>query len=239
MNKKQYLDALGKELAQRQVPDADEVLADYEAHFARKALDGYTEEEIAQKLGNPVEIAADFLPASGAEGDAPTAKGRELLRLALVLSDVFAVPFFLLLFVWAAALAVCSLVVFALGVYLALGLSSISFIPVLTTAGGILLGLSILTFAVLLFMGFLWCLALAMQMTRAYCRWHGNQWYAKHELPLPVMPQLAGKRRRNTRSIVLIALICFVVLFAAAYTVLSLQAGALGFWHQWHWFETA
>ena len=235
MNKKQYLDALEKELLRHKVSDSGEVLADYEAHFTRKALDGYTEEEIAKRLGAPAEIAVEFLPAAEGEG---ARKGLGAIRAALIAADLYVIPFFVLLFAWAAAMAACSLGVFALGGYLALGMTSISAIPVLPAAGGLLMGLSILALSVLLFMGFLWFLELAVQMTRAYRRWHGSRWNARHELPLPVMPLLTGKRRRVTRRIVLTSLVCFVVLFAAAFAVMSAQAGTPGFWHHWHWFET-
>ncbi len=66
MTKKQYLDALEKELRSRRVADVEEVLSDYEAHFARKAADGYSEEDIARKLGTPQDIANDFLPLTKA-----------------------------------------------------------------------------------------------------------------------------------------------------------------------------
>jgi uncharacterized membrane protein len=239
MNKEQYLEALSKELQRNHVAEADDVLGDYEAHFARKALDGYTEEEIAHRLGNPVEIASDFLPDSGARGNAGKAKSRGLIRCALVGLDLLAAPVLLVMFLWAVAVGIGAAAVFALGGYLALGMSWLSFIPFITTAGGILFGLSILSLSVLMFSGTVWFWMLAGQMARAYGRWHANRWHGRHELSLPVIPQLMGKRRRNMRRVVLAALIGFVVLFAAAFAVLTAQTGTPGFWHYWHWFEAA
>ena len=239
MNKKQYLDALQKELLQNGVTDVGDVLADYEAHFTRKALDGYTEEEIAHRLGNPVEIAADFLPDAAGQDKTGKAKGLAFIRVGLCLADLFALPFFLVLFLWAIAILAASVGVFALGVYIALGMDLVSVIPVLTVAGGILMGVGIAVFSVLLFLGSVWFLLLSGQMTRAYMRWHGNSWYARHELALPVMPQLTGKKRRFIRRIVLVSLIGCIMLFAAGFIVLSVQAGTPGFWHHWHWFEPA
>ena len=239
MNKKQYLDALQKELLQNGVKDVGDVLADYEAHFTRKALDGYTEEEIAHRLGNPVEIAADFLPDAAGQDKAGKAKGLAFIRVGLCLADLLALPFFLVLFLWAIAILAASVGVFALGVYIALGMDLVSVIPVLTVAGGILMGVGIAVFSVLLFLGSVWFLLLSGQMTRAYMRWHGNRWYARHELALPVMPQLTGKKRRFIRRIVLVSLIGCIMLFAAGFIVLSVQAGTPGFWHHWHWFEPA
>jgi uncharacterized membrane protein len=239
MNKKQYLNALEKELLRNGVADVGDVLTDYEAHFVRKALDGYTEEEIAHRLGNPTEIAADFLTGVDGWGKAGKPKGLGLARIGLVLADLFAMPFFLVLFLWAIAMLTASVGVFALGVYIVLGIDLITVIPVLPVAGGILSGTGIAAFSVLLFTGSVWVLLMSGQMTRAYLRWHSNRWYARHELALPVMPQLTGKKRRFIRHIVLVSLIGFIMLFAAGCIVMSIQAGTPGFWHYWHWFEHA
>lgn len=239
MNQKQYLDALEKELRKHQVADVDEVLADYEAHFARKQADGYTEEEIARKLGTPQEIAADFLPELGADTADGPRKAGGMTRVALCLLDLFAVPVFITLYAWAIVMFAGSVAAFALGAYIALGLDLISVIPVLTVAGGILMGVGIAALAGLLFMGSIWFLMLAGQMTRAYLRWHGNRWFGRHELSLPLTPQITGKKRRVIRTVVLVTLIAFILLFVAGFIVLSVQAGTAGFWHHWHWFDQA
>jgi uncharacterized membrane protein len=239
MNKKQYLDALQKELSQNGVADVGDVLADYEAHFARKALDGYTEEEIAHRLGNTREIAAEFLPDTAAQGKAGTAKNPGMTRLGLCFADLLALPFFLMMYVWAVAMLAASVAVFALGVYIALGMDLVSVVPVLPVAGGILTGASIAALSVLLFIGSVWFLLLSGRMTRAYLRWHGNRWFARHGLALPVMPQATGRKRRFVRGIVLVSLIGCIMLFAAGFIVMSIQAGTPGFWHYWHWFGPA
>ncbi len=237
MNKKQYLDALYKELSQIGVEDVGDVLADYEAHFTRKALDGYTEEEIARRLGNPGEIAADFLPDTAVQGKIDQAGNPGMTRAGLCFADLLVLPFFLTLYIWAVAMLAASAAVLALGVYIALGINMVSVIPVLPVAGGVLLGASIAALAVLLFAGSIWFLLLSGQMTRAYLRWHGNRWFGRHGLNLPVMPQTTGKRRRFMRGVVLVSLIGCIMLFAAAFIVMSVQAGTPGFWHYWHWFE--
>ena len=236
MNKKQYLDALEKELSLLRVNDIGDVLADYEAHFARRIADGYTEEETARRLGDPREIAADFLPVSKARKDEGAAKSRWIPRCALCLLDLAMVPFFAVLYLWAIAVLLGAAGVLALGGYVALGMTSLSFIPVLPAFGGALMGLSIVMVAVLLGLASLWSFKLASQMSRSYGRWHGNRWSARHDLPLPVTPQMTGKLRRTVRAAVIAALVCFVVLLAAAFTVMGIQAGTPGFWHAWHWF---
>ena len=46
MTKTEFLTQLGSELQKRNVPDAADVLEEYEQHFAFKLADGYSEEEI-------------------------------------------------------------------------------------------------------------------------------------------------------------------------------------------------
>lgn len=58
MTKSQFLQSLETELKSRRLPDAGEILEEYEQHFSFKLADGYTEQEIARKLGSPFEIAA-------------------------------------------------------------------------------------------------------------------------------------------------------------------------------------
>ena len=58
MTKSQFLQALETELKNRRLPDAGEILEEYEQHFAFKLADGYTVQEIARNLGIPFEIAA-------------------------------------------------------------------------------------------------------------------------------------------------------------------------------------
>ncbi len=58
MKKNEFMTKLADELKKRGVEDADDVAAEYEQHFAFKLADGYSEEEIAAKLGDPVALAA-------------------------------------------------------------------------------------------------------------------------------------------------------------------------------------
>jgi uncharacterized membrane protein len=53
MNKKIFIDELRKYLIANDIEDVAEITAEYEDHFMRKAADGYSEDEISAKLGNP------------------------------------------------------------------------------------------------------------------------------------------------------------------------------------------
>ena len=51
--KSEFMTRLEHELRRRNVADAADVMEEYEQHFAFKLADGYSEEEIAAKLGTP------------------------------------------------------------------------------------------------------------------------------------------------------------------------------------------
>lgn len=63
MMKSEFMTAPASELNQRKIADSDDILDKYRQHFAFKPADGYTEEEIAAKLGDPVRLAAQFEPS--------------------------------------------------------------------------------------------------------------------------------------------------------------------------------
>ena len=63
MAKLEFMNQLASELHKRNIADAADVLKEYEQHFAFKLSDGYSEEEIAARLGSPADLAAQFEPA--------------------------------------------------------------------------------------------------------------------------------------------------------------------------------
>lgn len=65
MNKAEYLGALEAELKAREASDIDEIIAEYSEHFDFKLADGFSESEIAVKLGAPEKIAEQFEEESG------------------------------------------------------------------------------------------------------------------------------------------------------------------------------
>lgn len=60
MTKHEFMTRLTNELHKRNVADAADIAEEYEQHFAFKLADGYSEEEIAARLGAPEELAAQF-----------------------------------------------------------------------------------------------------------------------------------------------------------------------------------
>ncbi|MCR8658748.1 DUF1700 domain-containing protein [Paenibacillus endoradicis] len=59
MNKDQFLTILRKELKSMPIKEQNELLEDYETHFAFGVQAGKTEEEISLELGNPLELAQE------------------------------------------------------------------------------------------------------------------------------------------------------------------------------------
>ena len=51
MTKNEFLASFQNELQKRHIPDWEDVVSEYEQHFALKQADGFSEEEIAAKLG--------------------------------------------------------------------------------------------------------------------------------------------------------------------------------------------
>ena len=84
MTKHEFMARLASELHKRNVADAADVTQEYEQHFAFKLADGYSEEEIAAKLGSPEELAAQF-ESSGAP---KAARGSRALTVAACASPI-------------------------------------------------------------------------------------------------------------------------------------------------------
>lgn len=61
MNKIEFLSSLERSLLRLSKSDRDDILLDYEEHFRAGMEQGMTEEEVADKLGDPGEIAAAYL----------------------------------------------------------------------------------------------------------------------------------------------------------------------------------
>ena len=86
MTKNEYLTSLKSELKKNGVADAAEILFEYEQHFAYKTADGYSEQEIAARLGAPDALAKQFA-ADSTEGKTGGKKAVVMVGLGLV--DLF------------------------------------------------------------------------------------------------------------------------------------------------------
>ena len=105
MNKREYLAQLERELKRNHVPDAGEILNEYAQHFAFKLADGYSEEEISARLGEPAALAAQFDGPSAP----PKAGNKPLAAFGLCFVDLLAVCLFLTLLAWSLAMGAAAL----------------------------------------------------------------------------------------------------------------------------------
>lgn len=105
MNKREYLAQLERELKRNHVPDAGEILNECAQHFAFKLADGYSEEEISARLGEPAALAAQFDGPSAP----PKAGNKPLAAFGLCFVDLLAVCLFLTLLAWSLAMGAAAL----------------------------------------------------------------------------------------------------------------------------------
>lgn len=237
MTRNKFLSKLTDELKKTNITDVDEIVSEYEDHFAFKMADGFSEEEITIKLGNPVALAAQFERRT----DTEYFHGKKATTVfGLVFADIFAGMIFILLSAWEAIMAVFALSSATVAVCLFGGLNIYALIPPIPYWCGAVFGLSFAALAVLTATGCVYFAAFVRQLMRSYGRFHHNAIAAasgKAVLPsLAVYPKLLAKMNRRIRLITLISLTVFAVSFVLGMIVSMLSSGALGFWHAWGWF---
>jgi uncharacterized membrane protein len=234
MTKQEYLEQLGAELDKNAVADAEDVLGEYEQHFLFKLVDGFTEEEIAVKLGSPAQIAAQF---AGIPGVKKAKSGKKFfLVLWLTVIGIFEVMLYGAFLWFIGALFCASLVPAALGVELIAGLNFLNILPPMPYSGAIVFGITLLAASVMLIVFAIYCLGYLRQMVRASRRWRKNMLHDEALPMLPLSPQFKPKTRRALRSILLWAILIFAIGFVAGYAVLTIYTHSFGFWHALGWF---
>ena len=236
MTKSEYLLALRKALSESGASEIDDIVSEYGDHFAFKMRDGFSEEEISAKLGNPQELAKQF------ETTAPIAAGRKAITVTgLVFADIFAGAFSIILFAITLVLATAAVSFFVAGLYMVSGISSLWFMPSIPYASALLFSLGMFALSVLTACGALYYNSYAVGLVKSYMRFHKNCMAgASGKAPLPPLPvqsRITPKKRRLLRTYVLASLIFCVFFLATAYIVSSFAAKSLEFWHVWNWFQ--
>lgn len=234
MTKQEYLSELKAELAKNAIADADDVVTEYEQHFLFKLADGFTEEEIAAKLGAPQHIAQQF---AGLPSEHKRGKGRKaLLSIWLSLIGLFEGVLYLTFFGFAVALFGAALVCVGFGVELIAGFNYFNLLPPMPYAGALVFGIVLLSLGLIFFLSALYCFAFLRQMIRASLRWRKNLLSDETLPPLPLNPQFSPKGKRALRGVFLWALLIFGTASVLGYTILALYTHSLGFWHALGWF---
>ena len=237
MTRNEFLQMLSDELKKRKIADADDIVSEYEQHFAFKMADGFSEEEIAAKLGNPAALAAQF---ENVGQDKKPMGSRAIAAAGLFFADLFAVMFLILLIGWEIVMAAFSACCAAVAASLFAGVSPWSLIPPMPYGCGFIFGLSLAGLSVLSAVGCVYFAAFIRQLMRAYGRFHHNTMAAASGnavLPsLSVHPRLNARTNRRLRAVALFSLTVFAAFIVLGMIVSMIVSGALAFWHAWGWF---
>lgn len=240
MTKHEFMTQFAAQLHKKNVSDTADVIEEYEQHFAFKLADGYSEEEIAARLGDPIALAAQFEGADLSKQAGRSSVALTWLWLGWV--DLFFGVFSIFLLSFGIVLAAAALGFGTTGVCLILHLGRLPFVslPSMPYWCGAVLGVSLSALCVLSVSGCVWFFAYIRQISRVYGRFHQNM-LAPHrgrkELPgLPMAPQFSAKAKRRLRTVALVSLALFAVSFVLSYIVCALSSGAIEFWHTWGWF---
>lgn len=241
MNKHTYLHQLENDLKANNVEEIEEIIAEYKEHFIRRMADGYSEEEIAAKLGPPNDIAVQFASIKETPGGKTGGKtgGKAALRIGLLFSDLGIGMFFIVMYAWVFVLGVFALSSAALGVSMLVRPAlpeGFLFIPYIPYTGAAILGITLIALGVLSVALTIYSNALTLQLGRVYRRWRKNTLSGGKYPPLGMYPVMKDNARHRLRTLALIALIIFGAGFVVGYIVLAASAGALEFWHVWNWF---
>lgn len=241
MTKSEFVQKLTAALNRSHVADAADIIEEYEQHFVFKLADGYSEEEIAAKLGDPDEIATQYDSASAQKGDCK----RTLVAIGLGITGFFFGILCVLLIAWEIVMAALTLACGAAAVGLICSLHSalFAFIPAIPYHCALVFGIAFAALALLCAAGTAYFFAFIRQLMRAYKRFHQNGLRsASSAAPLPSLsayPQFSGKAKRTLRLIATLAAVVFAVCLIVGFILSAASAGSLEFWHEWGWFTTA
>ncbi len=240
MKKNEFMDLLIKELNHKKVSDSSDIADEYEQHFSFKMNDGFSEEEIAAKLGDPVQLAAQY--AADDEGQL-IHKGKGIKAFTvfgLSLTAFVVVLLFVLMIAWGIAMVMFSLGCMVLAAGLISGYEPLLDVVPMPSQSAIIFGIAFIALAILSAAACLYFSAFVRQLLRAYGRFHRNTMAAadgKPGLPsLALFPQLPSRGKRSLRIVSLVALLLFTVLIVVGAIISILKADSLEFWHIWNWF---
>lgn len=162
MNKNEYLEILGKHLGHLSKEEKEDVLGEYEQHFCYAMQRGKSEDIIASELGNPKELAKQFIACSRINKAESSLSAADIFRAVVavtglgLLNTIFVLPVFIAL-----AAVMLSLFAAATGsVIFGVALISVRllmlFIPSLDLIGmdiitTILLSIALVSFGILFF----------------------------------------------------------------------------------------
>ena len=232
MTKNEFILQLSNELKKNRINDIDEIIIDFEEHFAFKLEEGKTEEEIARKMGNPVDIAKDYLNQAKATKE----RGNAVVKIGLVIIDFFTYLAFVIMWLSVLVLGAFALVMLTLGVLLLTTANIADLIPSMPYLSSFIMSISSFALAVISCIGTIYLVLYIMQWQKAYQRWRKNVLNKNIYPSLSKHPKLSKKMASTLKLLNMFGVIIFVSTFIIGYLVSSLIARSFEFWHVWNWF---
>lgn len=235
MKRNEFISQLTNELNKRRIADTAEIVTEYDQHFAFKLADGFSEEEIAAKLGSPAELAAQF--------ESSPAKHHSIRALTTIRLSFAWLGFgllYILLSLFGIVIIASSLAFITLAVCLIFKLNIFSFIPAMPYFPALLFGISFAALSILLAVGFIQFAGTLHQSLRVFKRYASNTMAAVNGTPilppLVMSASFSAKARRRLRTLLRVFVVIFAVFFVLAFIISTLTSGNFQFWHAWGWF---
>ena len=232
MKKSEFMEKLKNGLAVVVSPEEiAEIAAEYEEHFEYKSREGYTEEEISKKLGDPAELAKEY-----SDGNKRTKSNKALTATALA---VLSIPAFMTyLLAWGAVLVAgaTSIASFVTGFCLITHINVAGLIPQMPYLSALLGGISLFGMALTAAIG---CYYLAMYVKRwgtVYVSWMKSEINGQKTPPQSKHPAIAVKTAFRLKLFVTAGLLVFIGFLIACYAAMCIAAGSFEPWHVWNWF---
>ncbi|HPY36564.1 MAG TPA: DUF1700 domain-containing protein [Clostridia bacterium] len=222
MTECEFMAILSAELNKLKIADAADILSEYKQHFAFKLADGLSEEEIAQKLGDPLALAAQF--GAGAES-VQSEKGWSKLK-APVGFKIFAALSLVVLAAVCIVFCAAALAFLSISICLFGQLNIAGLLPPMPFYSAVLFAAASLALSALSGTALVYCFALM----RGLLRYLTSSSKASDE-PAPF-----SKTQLKLRAVMRSLLIIFAAFLFLGIFVSILGSGEPEFWHAWGWF---
>lgn len=234
MKRNEFIETLKEKLESNGVEDTDDIIEEYEEHFAFKLADGYSEEEIASKLGDPKAIASQYAPFPAENKKKNTA----LLKIGVGVLNFFFGIFCVLLFAWEIIVISLTLSFCAIAVCMFAGghIAGTS-LPAMPYYCSCIFAVMFIALAVLSAVGTVFFFGFMRQLVRSYSRFVKNTLGKTALPPVTVYPQFPAKVKRIMRSVALISVTAFALLLIGGFAACAISADSFEFWHVWDWFD--
>lgn len=232
MTREEFILQLSNELKKYKVQDIDEIIIDFEEHFSFKLEEGKTEEEVARKIGNPIDIAKDYLNQAKTNKD----KGKGVVKLGLIIIDFFVYLMFFIMWMSVFILGVFAVTMLTLGVLLVTATNIADLLPSMPYISSLIIGISSIALAIISSIGTIFLALYIIQWQKVYLRWRKNLLNNNIYPTLSKHPKLLKRTTSMLKLINMVGIIIFVATFTIGYLVSVLLAKSFEFWHVWNWF---